>query len=197
VAVSLLLLVGAGLVARSLDAARRADTGFDARNVTSVTMDLRPNGYDEARGRVFYQQLLDAVRADEGIDAASLATIYPMTMVDSVGQKFVVEGYQPRRDEDLIFLFNVVTPDYFRTLRIGLVTGREFDRRDDPSAPQVAIVHDTLARRFWGSAPNAISGSMPDWFFIFITSFNCAICDSGNSIRSTIPPKKSTLPRLI
>jgi predicted permease len=156
VAVSLLLLVGAGLVARSLDAARRADAGFDPRNVTSLTMDLRPNGYDEARGRAFYQQLLDTVRADDGIDSASLAAIYPMTMVDSVSQKFVVEGYQPRRDEDLIFLFNVVTPDYFRTLRIRLVTGREFDPRDDASAPQVAIVNDTLARRFWGSAPNAI-----------------------------------------
>ena len=156
VAVSLLLLVGAGLVARSLDAARHADAGFDARNVTSVTMDLRPNGYDEARGRTFYQQLLDAVRADEGIESASLATIYPLTTVDSASQKFVVEGYQPRRDEDLIFLFNVVTPDYFKTLRIGLVTGREFDRRDDQSAPQVAIVNDTLARRFWGNAANAI-----------------------------------------
>jgi hypothetical protein len=119
-------------------------------------MDLRPNGYDEIRGRTFYQQLLDAVRADEGIESASLAMIYPLTMVDSAGQKFVVEGYQPRRDEDLIFLFNVVTPDYFKTLRIGIVTGREFDRRDDQSAPQVAIVNDTLARRFWGSAANAI-----------------------------------------
>jgi predicted permease len=156
VAVSLLLLVGAGLVARSLDAARHADPGFDARNVISMTMDLQPNGYDETRGRTFYQQLLDNMRRTEGIDSASLAAVFPMTMVDSASQKVVVEGYHPRRDEDLVFLYNVVTDDYFRTLRIGIETGREFARHDDRSVEQVAIVNDTLARRFWGSPQNAI-----------------------------------------
>jgi predicted permease len=156
VAVSVLLLVSSGLAARSLNAARRADTGFDAHNVVSVTVDLKPNGYDEARGRVFYQQLLDRIRNDQGVESASLAEIYPMTMVDSLGQKVAIEGYQPRRDEDLTFLNNVVTSDYFRTLRIRIEAGREFNQHDDPTAAQVAVVNDTLARRFWGTPAHAI-----------------------------------------
>jgi predicted permease len=156
VAVSLLLLVGAGLVTRSLEAARHADAGFNSDDVISVTVDLKPNGYDESRGRLFYEQLLDAVGADEGIEVASLAMTYPLTLLDGMANKVVVEGYEQRRDEDLTFLSNVVAPEYFRTLRIALVTGREFTRRDDASGQQVVIVNNTLARRFWESAPNAI-----------------------------------------
>ena len=74
VAVSLLLLVGAGLVARSVDAARNADAGFDATNVVSMRIDVTPNGYDETRGRAFFAQLLDRVRGDSGIESATLAT---------------------------------------------------------------------------------------------------------------------------
>lgn len=156
VAVSLLLLVGASLVARSLDAAREADAGFTADNVTSISIDVAPNGYDEAGGRQFYEQLLDRVRADEGVEAASLAMTYPMSMVDTLPTPVAVEGYQPARGEDLTFLFNVVAPDYFRTLRIGLVEGREFERRDDMTGQQVVVVNETLARRFWGSAQRAM-----------------------------------------
>jgi hypothetical protein len=121
-----------------------------------MTVDLQPNGYDETRGRRFYQQLLDNMRRSEGIDSASLAAVFPMTMVDSASQKVLVEGYHPQRDEDLMFLYNVVTDDYFRTLGIGIEAGREFARHDDGSAQQVAIINDTLARRFWGNPQNAI-----------------------------------------
>ena len=156
VGISLLLLVCSGLVGRSLDAAQHADTGFDDRGVISVTVDLKPNGYDEARGRVFYQQLLERVRASHGVEAASLAAVYPMTMVDSDARRVEIEGYRPRRDEDQMFLYNAVTADYFRTLRIGIEAGREFTQHDDRSAPPVAMVNETLARRFWGTPREAI-----------------------------------------
>ena len=156
VAVSVLLLVGASLVARSLDAAERADAGFDQNRVISMTVDVAPNGYDEVRGRTFYERLLDATRADAGIESVTLARTHPLTMVDGTRQPVAIEGHEPRREEDMAFLFNIVAPDYFRTLKIGLVTGREFVRDDDPAALQVAIVNETLARRFWGNAPNAI-----------------------------------------
>jgi putative ABC transport system permease protein len=156
VGVSLLLLVCSGLVGRSLDAAQHADTGFDDRGVISVTLDLKPNGYDEARGRIFYQQLLDRMRAGQGVEAASLARMYPMTMVDSVSQRVEIEGYRPRRDEDQTFLYNVVSSDYFRTLRIGIEAGREFTQHDDASTQAVAVVNETLARRFWGTPREAI-----------------------------------------
>ena len=83
VAVSLLLLVGAGLVVRSLEAARTANVGFDERHVTAMTVDLRSSGYDEERGRAFYERLLDACVTQPGNEAASLASILPLTLVDS------------------------------------------------------------------------------------------------------------------
>jgi macrolide transport system ATP-binding/permease protein len=156
VAVSLLLLIGAGLVTRSVDAARNADMGFDATSVASMRLDLRPHGYDDTRGGAFFKQLLENVRADTGIESATLASNTPLTMVDSGARKVTIDGYDPHRDEDLTFLSNVVAPDYFRTLKIGLLAGREFESRDDAMALPAVIVNETLARRFWGGAADAI-----------------------------------------
>jgi putative ABC transport system permease protein len=156
VAVSLFLLIGAGLVTRSVDAARNADMGFDASGVALTRLNLRPNGYDDARGLAFFKQLLENVRADTAIDSATLAVNTPLTMVDSGAVKVTIDGYDPGRDEDLTFLSNVVAPDYFRTLKIGLLAGREFESRDDAAAMPAIIVNETLGRRFWGSAAAAV-----------------------------------------
>jgi putative ABC transport system permease protein len=156
VAVSLLLLVGAGLVTRSLAAARAANPGFDPSHVTSVAVDVRQNGYDESRGRVFYRNLLDAARADSGIESATVAAFNPMNLIDTPALRVAIEGYEPRRGEDLAFQSNTVGSDYFRTLRIALMAGRAFEDRDDETAAPVVIVNNTLAERFWGGAVNAI-----------------------------------------
>jgi predicted permease len=156
VAVSLLLLVAAGLLTRSLEAARRADPGFDTNHVTAIAMDLRQNGYGDRQGRAFYRRLLESVRADAGIESATLAAFTPMTLGGGVSQRAAIDGYEPRRGEDLAFLSNTVAADYFRTLRINLMAGRSFDVRDDESAPPVVIVNNTLAQRFWDGAANAI-----------------------------------------
>src|SRR5262249_36440644 len=156
VATSLLLLIGATLVMRSAEAAQHADTGVDSRNVISVTLDLKPGGYDAAHGVDFYQRLLDEVRSRGNVESATLSAIYPLTMVPYPGRPVVIEGYASSKEEDLTFGSNVITPDYFKTLRIPLLAGREFERRDDAAAPEVAIVNETLARRFWGTPQNAI-----------------------------------------
>src|SRR6185295_1174255 len=156
VAVSLLLLVGAGLATRSVEAARRANPGFDPTHMTAISLDVKQNAYDEARGRVFYRKLLDAARADAGVETATLAAYVPMSLLDTRSQRVAIEGYEPRRGEDVAFMSNVVGPDYFRTLRIPVVAGREFEDRDDETAAPVAIVNATLAQRFWGGAANAI-----------------------------------------
>jgi predicted permease len=156
VAVSLLLLVGAGLVWRSLEAARTANTGFDSRNVASISVDVRPNGYDESRGRVFYQRLLDTIRAEPEIESAALTAILPLTLVDSNSRDTAIEGRTPRKGEDTRFLVNTVSPDYLATLRIGLVAGRDFARTDVADSEPVAIVNDTMARRFWGTPEQAL-----------------------------------------
>jgi len=156
VAVSLLLLVGAGLTTRSVEAAHGADPGFDAKQLTAITLDVTQNAYDANRGREFYRKLLDTARADAGIDAASLAAYLPLALVDTRVQRIQVDGYVPRRGEDLAFMSNIVASDYFRTMRIRLIAGREFEDRDDESAAQVAVVNSTFAQRFWGGAAHAL-----------------------------------------
>ncbi len=156
VAVSLLLLVGAELVTRSLEAARRANPGFDASQVTTVAVDVKQNRYDGRRGRVFYRDLLDAARADPGVESATLAAFTPLAFLDTPARHISIEGYDPRRGEDLTFMFNTVGPDYFRTLRIAVKAGRAFEDRDDEAAAPVAVVNETFAQRFWGGAANAI-----------------------------------------
>jgi len=164
-AVSLLLLIGSGLVLRSLNASRTADAGFDPHHVASLSVDLQPNGYDEARGRVFFDRALTAARAIPGVESATLATQLPLTLVDGPARPFEIEKYQRGKDEDLVFLYNAVGPDYFQTLRIALVAGRGFDRRDDTAAPLVAVVNETLARRFWKTPAEAIGQRIrsPQW----------------------------------
>ena len=156
VAVSLLLLVGAGLAMRSVDAAQRADPGFDPAQLTSVELDVRQNGYDATRGRAFYRQLLETARTDAGVESATLAWHLPLALLDTRSVRVAIDGYVPGRDEDLAFMSNTVGPDYFQTLRIGLTAGREFADRDDDTSAPVAIVNDTLARRFWADSASAI-----------------------------------------
>lgn len=156
VALSFLLLVGAGLVTRSLEAARLAYPGFDASRVTAIEVDLRQNGYDEKGGRAFYRKVLDAVRADAATASATLAAYAPLAFLDTPARRVAIEGYEPGRDEDLAFLSNTVGPDYFRTLGITLMAGRAFEDRDDETAAPVTIVNKTLAERFWGGAADAI-----------------------------------------
>ena len=156
VAVSVLLLVGAGLATRSVQAARRADPGFDASQVASIGVDVGQNGYDELRGRVFYTRLLDEVRSFAGMESATLAAYHPLNLLDTRVQPVTIEGYVPRLDEDIALMSNVVAPGYFRTLRIRMMAGRDFSDRDDETSEPVAIVNSTLARRFWSSDAAAI-----------------------------------------
>ena len=156
VAMALILLIGTGLVLRSLDSATRADAGFNPEQVSWVTLDMRAAGHTEERGRRFYQRLLQAVESDSSIQSAALASFLPLTMIDWQNWYVKPEGHEQRRDESLSFALNTVTPGYFRTLRIPLVAGREFDDRDRGSADGVAVVNETFARRFWGRAAAAV-----------------------------------------
>jgi predicted permease len=156
VAVSLMLLVGAGLVVRSLEAAKTANTGFDSSNVASVSLDLQPSGYDEDAGRELYKRLLDHIRSEPGIESAAIAAQLPLTLVDGNSLDTVIEGRGARPGEDMRFLVNNVSNDYLRTLHIALLTGRDFSVTDTPTTQPVVIVNETMARRFWGSPEQAL-----------------------------------------
>jgi predicted permease len=164
VAISLMLLVGAGVVWRNVDAARRSDPGFDAQDVVSVLIDVRHNGHGESHGRVFYRKLLEAARADAASESVGLAANHLLNFQETRALPVNVEGYQRKADEDLAFLSNVVTPGYFRTLRIGRLAGRDFDDHDTAASAPVAIINATFARRFFGDATRAVGKrfSLPD-----------------------------------
>lgn len=169
VAVSLVLLIAAGLVLRSYSAALKANGGFDASNTTSVSVDLQTAGYDEPRGKVVITRLLDAIGNEPAFESGSLAMNVPMGLVDPGSRQTQVEGYSPRSDEDMMFLFNIVAPDYFRTLRIPIAAGRAFARTDDANAQKAVIVNETMAQRFWGTPDQAIGKrirSGGDWHIV-------------------------------
>jgi macrolide transport system ATP-binding/permease protein len=156
VAVSLVLLVAAGLVIRSYAAATRADGGFESAQVTSIAIDLQTAGYDSTRGPVVITRLLDTLAAEPALTNVSLASNVPMSLVDNSSRATSIEGYEPRSDEDMLFLYNVVAPRYFETLHIPLLAGRDFERTDDGTGQPAVIVNETLARRFWQTPANAI-----------------------------------------
>jgi len=155
VAVSLLLLVGAGLVTRSLDAARRANPGFDPSHVAATALDVRQVGYGEPRGRAFYRRLLETMRSDPTTESVTISAWVPLYVLATPAMRLDIEGYEPHTGEDLAFLFNAVGPDYLRTLRVPVLAGRDFDDHDDEASAPVALVNRTFAERFWGSASNA------------------------------------------
>ena len=150
VALSLLLLVGAGLFARSLWNLRSLDTGFDATRVVTFSVDPVLSGYDRTRAIAFYQRLHQEFQRMPGVSAASMATVAPLT--DTFTMSTVrVEGYEPRDGEDMNCHVNRVGPDYFRTLEVALVAGRDFTERDGADAPSVAIVSEKMARELCGN----------------------------------------------
>jgi len=156
VAISLVLLVASGLVLRSYAAAQHASGGFESANVTSIAIDLKTAGYDDTRGPIAITRLLDALAAEPAFERAALALNVPMSLVDPGPRATNVEGYAPRSDEDMLFLYNIVSPQYFQALRIPLLAGRDFTRTDGPGAQPAVIVNETMARRFWQTPEDAI-----------------------------------------
>jgi predicted permease len=149
VAGSLVLLIIAGLFARSLRKVQHSDLGFDPSHVFNLSMDTHEAGYNEKRARAFQQELLERVRALPEVQSASLAATVPMGYY-SEGSSLQVEGYEPRPGhEDLYAGYNVVSSEYFTTMRIPLVQGRDIRNTDGPDAPRVAIINQAMAERFW------------------------------------------------
>ncbi len=149
VALSLVLLITAVLVVRSQKNAGQVNLGFDARNVQLLSLDLQPNGYTPVAGREFYARLVERVEALPGVESASLAAYLPLLVIGGSSRGVEIEGYTPGPQESMSFHFNVVTPGHFRNLRMGLAEGRGFGPQDDAQAPPVALVNETLARRYW------------------------------------------------
>src|SRR5262249_18944881 len=147
VALSVIVLIGAGLCVRSLQKLQAIDAGFDLSKVLVMSADVSLSGYNNERGLRFYVELLERIKLLRGVEAASLAAQLPLSNGGSVPLK--VEGHLPKPGEDLNSDFNIIGPDYFRTLKIPLLDGREFGAADSKTAPQVAMINEMAARRFW------------------------------------------------
>ena len=148
VAGSVMLLVMAGLFARSLEAVQRAHLGFDPHNLVNLIMDPAEVGYNETQGLAFYHSLLRRMRALPGVQSASLSSSLPMSYYGS-NDYLKISGYQNPPGQGLpLVSYGVVSPDYFRTLRIPILEGRSFTPADTQGSPEVAIVSEAFAKRF-------------------------------------------------
>jgi predicted permease len=153
VSVTALLLVGAGLMLRTLDHLYRVDPGFDAQQV--LTMRLTPDGAryrTEAGRRQFHEQLVARVAAEPGVVAAAVAGTFPLNEEGSGLVNFAIEGISDRKSALPHAEMRIVTPGYLRALGIPLVAGRAFSDADREGTLGVVMVNQAAARRYWGGA---------------------------------------------
>ena len=149
VALSLLLLIGAGLLLRSFVRLLRVDPGFDAANVLTMNISLPTVKYAKAEQQIsFFDEAVRRVSALPGVQSAAVSAALPLSFkrispVLAQGQPDAPLAQRPFID------IEAISPEWFRTLRVSLMTGREFTAADNQQAPKVVVVNETLAREFW------------------------------------------------
>lgn len=154
-AVTTVLLIVAGLLMRSLSAAKYANVGFASQGVATVSTDTSMLRYSNERSRQFFDEALRRVRALPGVQAAAIATRLPFSL-NFNQTNIAVPGHQTAADQMGPAVQSAwMSPEYFETLRIPLLQGRVFTAADTPDTPRVVVVNQTMAQRFW-PAGNAI-----------------------------------------
>jgi predicted permease len=148
VALSITLLVGAGLLLRSLHNLRSIPMGFQPENVAVATINTSVNHYPPARAHALLEDLMRRAETIHGVRAVSAALVSPLS-----GNLWLysveVPGYPARPKEVPMTYMNAIGPGYFATIGAQMVRGREFTRRDRQGAPYVAVVNEQMARKFW------------------------------------------------
>ncbi len=150
-ALSLVLLVAAGLFLRALDRGARTDPGFDPSGVATADFNTESWGYDANRGRAFYSALRQRLEAVPGVTAVSFTTNLPLAFATMNGWVRLPSDPPPGTEGSAgrPIQMSLVGSDYFEALRLPLVAGRAIGPADDDRSPRVAVVNQTLARRFW------------------------------------------------
>jgi predicted permease len=147
IAMSMALLVPAGLFAKSLFNVSRVDLGLKADHMLVFGISPELNSYTTERTRQLFERMEDELGAMPGV-VGVVAAIVPVLAGDNWGNSLVVEGFEAGPDTNTNASFNGVGPGYFKTMGIALMTGREFTRADASGAPKVAIVNQTFAKKF-------------------------------------------------
>ncbi|MBV8820249.1 MAG: ABC transporter permease [Acidobacteriaceae bacterium] len=151
VALSFLLLFGAGLFVRSLHNLKSSETGFrDMSNLITFQVAPALNGYDAPHAMHFYQELLDNLRAVPGVRQAGFASV-PALHGWEWDSGTSVEGHQAKDGEDMQAFYNSISPGYFQTMGLALLAGRDFERFDLKPNSNVAIVSQSFAQHFFGN----------------------------------------------
>ena len=149
IAGSLALLIAATLFARSLEAVRAQDFGFDPRGVLNLKVSPHQIGLTEPQGREFYRKLLDRTRSLPGVESASLASSVPLGD-DSSEVPVEVPGYDVAKDQKAPTpVYNIVSTGYLATMHMRLLKGRDFTGADTADSAKVAIINQQMADRFW------------------------------------------------
>ncbi|MGA9055817.1 MAG: ABC transporter permease [Terriglobia bacterium] len=148
ISLSLLLLISAGLFARSLRNAQRLDPGFDPNHVLLASYELGPAGYSEAQGIAFHRQLLSKLEALPGVESVTLADFSPLSF-SLHSDDVLPDGYLPKPGESMEVSRAIVGPNYLRTMRIPIIGGRDFTEQDMEKSQRVAIVNQAFVDRYW------------------------------------------------
>lgn len=150
VALSLVLLVGAGLFVRTLHNLKMVDMGYRTDQIVTMALNPAQNGYKIERLRSFYDQLSERISALPGVKLATVTRNVPMSgSYSRIG--IDVPGYSSRPGEEMAVLLNQIGPKFFATFGTTLLRGREFTVQDKPESTKVVIVNDSLARRFFAA----------------------------------------------
>jgi len=148
VTLSFILLVGATLLMQSLRNIRTTTPGFST-GVLATWIPMEAAGYKAARAQTFQDELIQRIRALPGVEAAAYARAIPLGYGSFSSTAIAVDGYEAQPNEQPTAEYNEVSPDYFATMGIPLLSGREFTRADDENEPHVAIVNQTMSARYW------------------------------------------------
>ncbi|MEY2493827.1 MAG: hypothetical protein QOJ45_319 [Verrucomicrobiota bacterium] len=165
VALSLMLLVGAGLLIKSFLRLQEVRPGFNAHNVLTANLSLQgPKYKDDQQVVEFFRQLNERLAAVPGVQAAGASVNLPLNASGyAIGRGFIPEGRPPTVDEAKDAMFSTISGDYFRALQIPLLSGRTFEPRDNADGPKVVIINETTAKHHFGSPTAAIGKRLSVW----------------------------------
>jgi putative ABC transport system permease protein len=151
VAMTLVLLVGAGLLIKTVFKLYNVDTGFNPRNVLTMNIGLPQAKYPKRENYItFYKQLLERVKTLPGVKAAGISSVLPLGG-NFDGRSLVVEDHPVPRGEEITVDLYVITPDYLRAMETPVLNGRALSEVDGEPAPKVALINETLARALWAN----------------------------------------------
>ena len=149
VSLSFVLLVGAGLVIRSLNQMRTVSPGFTTDGVLVTSIDLVAAGYGPQRAQTFQDELLARIEALSGVQSAAFVRVAPFSYRGYSSAPIAVDGYEVPPDEAPVVDYDEVGPSYFATVGMPLAAGREFTRADDENSAPVAVVNEAMVNKFW------------------------------------------------